>query len=121
MRPLASIAPHRLAPGLAEVPPELDDIQFCAWVATAEPGDCLHYHTGFLALDALIWPGSAAEPHVWTLRDLADAAMRAAEDDLVHLVQARLGPDRFAYLAIARKKPAAITAASLSARLLEAA
>ena len=30
---------------------------------------------------------------------------RAFEADLVHLVQVRLGPDRFAYLAIARTKP----------------
>ncbi|HHY48931.1 MAG TPA: hypothetical protein GYA10_04205, partial [Alphaproteobacteria bacterium] len=36
---------------------------------------------------------------------LADAAFRAFEAGLVHLAQLRLGPDRFAYLAIARGRP----------------
>ena len=47
-------------------------------------------------------------------------ATRAAEQDLVHLVQARIGPDQFAYIAIARRKPRQ-AGASLSVRLLEAA
>ena len=44
----------------------------------------------------------------------------AAEERLVHLVQARLGPDHFAYIAVARPKPGPAGAA-LSMRLLEAA
>ena len=39
------------------------------------------------------------------LRRLALRAYWAAEQRLVHLVQERLGPDLFAYLAIARPKP----------------
>jgi hypothetical protein len=51
---------------------------------------------------------------------VAAAALRAAEQDLVHLVQARIGPDQFAYIAVARRKPRKASA-SLSVRLLEAA
>lgn len=36
---------------------------------------------------------------------LASAAHRAFDAGLVHLVQVRLGPDRFAYIAIARTRP----------------
>jgi hypothetical protein len=46
---------------------------------------------------------------------LAICALRAAEQGRVHLVQERLGPDRFAYIAIARPKPTAAEA-SLSDR-----
>jgi hypothetical protein len=38
----------------------------------------------------------------------------------VHLVQARIGPDQFAYIAVARRKRRQ-AGASLSVRLLEAA
>jgi hypothetical protein len=54
------------------------------------------------------------------LRLVAAAALRAAEQDLVHLVQGRIGPDQFAYIAVARRKPRKASA-SLSVRLLEAA
>jgi hypothetical protein len=54
------------------------------------------------------------------LRLVASAALRAAEQDLVHLVQARIGPDQFAYIAVARRKPRK-AGTSLSVRLLEAA
>ncbi len=42
------------------------------------------------------------------LAALAGAAFRACEAGLVHLVQQRLGSDRFAYLAIARPKVPAL-------------
>ena len=54
------------------------------------------------------------------LRQVAAAALRAAEQNLVHLVQARIGPDHFAYIAVARPKPRS-SGAALSVRLLEAA
>ncbi|MCA8882121.1 MAG: hypothetical protein KDA73_19685 [Rhodobacteraceae bacterium] len=84
----------------------LTEIAFCSWVAQALPGDTLAYHRGFLALDRE--GGRLGEAETLRLRRLADRARWAAETGLVHLVQRRLGPERFVYLAIARrKKPAA--------------
>src|SRR5690606_1878518 len=31
--------------------PRLSDIELCAWIAQAEPGDFLEYHRGFLGID----------------------------------------------------------------------
>jgi hypothetical protein len=77
-------------------------IALLAWADTAEPGDAVVYHIGHLAIDApVLGPGS---PRIARegLRDLADAAWRLAALERVHLVQRRLGPDRFTYLAILR-------------------
>ena len=82
----------------------LTEIQFCAWVAQALPGDRLEYHRGHLAVDADkvtsdLDPNARAE-----LACLRDRAFWSETAGLVHLVQQRLEPDRFAYLAIARPK-----------------
>ncbi|MCO6361588.1 hypothetical protein GBO37_02715 [Paracoccus sp. 08] len=85
--------------------PPLDEVSFAAWIAQAAPGEALVYHRGFLAVDTI---GSGLKLGVKRqaeLRKLAAAALRAAESDLVHLVQARLGPDHFAYVAVARPRP----------------
>lgn len=86
-------------------PEARDEISFCAWVAQAEPGEILVYHHGFLAVDGTSLLSKLTLDQQQTLRDLAGAAWRAAEQGLVHLVQDRLGPDRFAYIAIARPRP----------------
>ncbi len=83
----------------------LSDIEFCAWIGQAMPGDRLEYHRGFLGIDTTAVISTLPEPERRRLADLASAAFRAFEAGLVHLVQIRLGPDRFAYLAIARTKP----------------
>lgn len=95
----------------------LTEIEFCAWVAQAVPGDRLEYHRGFLVLD--IFPMFARLPDQQRaeLARLGSRALWAAEQRLVHLVQERLGPDQFAYIAVARPKPKA-AAVSLSALLL---
>ena len=82
-----------------------DDIGFYAWVALADPGAAVSYHRGFLAVDtgAVMSPLTLSQQS--TLRAIADAAWRASEQRLVHLVQERLGPDLFEYRAIARPKP----------------
>ena len=100
--------------------PALDEIGLSAWIAQAEPGEPLIYHRGFLAVDTFGSASALSPEHRSALRRTADAALRAAEQDLVHLVQARIGPDQFAYIAIARRKPRQ-PGSSLSARLLEAA
>ncbi len=100
--------------------PVLDEVGLAAWIAQAAPGEALIYHRGFLAVDTI---GSGQKPgseRQAALRKLASAALRAAESDLVHLVQARLGPDHFAYIAVARPKPKA-PGVAFSRHLLKAA
>ena len=99
--------------------PRLTDVDLCAWIAQAEVGDALIYHRGFLVVDADKSVSTLPTDRRLAFRGVADAAFRAAEQGLVHLVQERLETDRFAYIAIARPKPKAATA-SLSALLLDA-
>jgi hypothetical protein len=80
----------------------LTEIQFCAWVAQAAAGDRLEYHRGFLVLDAFPGLSKLGDNERNELSLLANRAAWAEEQALVHLVQERLGPDRFSYLAIAR-------------------
>lgn len=91
----------------ARTPHPLSDIEFCAWIGQAMPGDQLEYHRGFLVIDTTAVISTLTEPDRRRLTALASAAHRAFEAGLVHLVQARLGLNRFAYLAIARTKPRA--------------
>ena len=84
----------------------LTEIQFCAWVAQAVPDDRLEYHRGYLAVDA-DKVTSNLDPNARTeLALLRDRAFWSEGQRLVHLVQERLGPNLFAYIAIARPKPA---------------
>ncbi|MFT3687750.1 hypothetical protein [Paenirhodobacter sp.] len=85
-------------------PRPLTDIEFCAWIGQAVPGDRLEYHRGFLGIDTTAMISTLPEPER-RLGALASAAYRAFDAALIHLVQIRVGPDRFAYLAIARTKP----------------
>lgn len=95
----------------------LCEIEFCAWVAQAMPGDRLEYHCGYLVLDTYPLFTALDDKARAELARLAGRAFWAAENGLVHLVQERLETDRFAYIAIARPKPKAASA-SLSALLL---
>lgn len=97
----------------------LSGIEFAAWVGAAVPGDRLEYHRGFLGLDVFPVLSKLPEPERMTLACLASRAWWAAEQRLVHLVQERLGPDHFAYIATARPKPKRAPV-SLSQLLLEA-
>jgi len=97
----------------------LSEIEFCAWVAQAVPGDRLEYHRGFLVLDTFPAISHLPDAQRVELAKLGSRAFWAAEQGLVHLVQKRLETDRFAYIAVARPKPKAATA-SLSALLLDA-
>ncbi|WP_371039494.1 hypothetical protein, partial [Rhodosalinus sp. FB01] len=73
---------------------------------------------GFLVLDIFPMLDRLADREREELARLGSRAFWAAEQGLVHLVQERVGPDRFAYIAAARPKPKH-AAASLSALLLE--
>jgi hypothetical protein len=98
--------------------PQLDEVALCAWVAHAEPGEALAYHQGSLAIDR----GPPGQPFMSTkalaLAKTSDMAMRLAERGFVHLVQRRLAPDQFLYLAIARPRGGAGNA-SLSSLMLK--
>lgn len=97
-------APSRLClPSDATGDTVLDDIGFWAWVAVATSGDHVVYHRGFLGVDVSDHGSPLTMTCRQRLRDVAAAALRAAEEKLVHLVQARL-EHNFAYIAIARPK-----------------
>ena len=98
----------------------LSEIEFCAWVAQAVPGDRLEYHRGFLVLDIFPVFSGLSDAARTKLSRLGSRAFWAAEQGLVHLVQERVGPDQFTYIAVARPKPRS-SGAALSVRLLEAA
>jgi hypothetical protein len=73
--------------------------RFWSWLARAEPGAALEYHRGLLVRDRS--PASElSEDERRTVAKIADAALTAAADGLVHLVQHRNGPFDFSYLAI---------------------
>jgi hypothetical protein len=103
--------------GAREATPKLSDVELYAWIAQAEAGARLEYHRGFLGIDVTPVISTLREPERRQLADLGRAALGAFEKGLVHLVQERAGPNRFAYIAVARPRPRA--AASLSALLLE--
>ena len=96
----------------------LTELEFCGWMGQAAPGDRLEYHRGYLVLDTYPLFSALDDKARGELARLAGRAFWAAEQGLVHLVQERESPDRFAYIAVARPKPKA-AAASLSALLLE--
>jgi hypothetical protein len=101
------VMPHAaFTPVMRAVRP-LTDVEFCAWIGQAAPGDWLEYHRGFLGIDTMAGMSTLPDKDRRRLTGLASAAFRAFEAGLVHLVQQRLGPDRFAYLAIARPRPQA--------------
>ena len=75
-----------------------------AWLASAEPGATVQYHVGFLAAD--IASDTQFDKRAKAeLIAVARLAWWAADNGLVHLVQRRLEPGRYAYLAIMRPAP----------------
>lgn len=82
----------------------LNEVELCAWIGQASPGDVLEYHRGFLALDKAPFANRLTEAERADLILMSRRALWAAEEGLVHLVQQRLGPDHYRYLAIARPK-----------------
>jgi len=92
----------RVATSLA---PRLDEIALCAWVAHAEPGDALVYHRGLLAIDRGPPGQPFLSPEARGVAKTGSMAMKLAELGFVHLMQRRLAPEQFLYLAIARPRP----------------
>lgn len=78
---------------------------FCDRLAAAASGDVITYYVGMLAHDC--WPMSLVhpEPRRVELRSIASRALQLSDAGRVHLLQRRVGPERFAYLAVARPQP----------------
>jgi hypothetical protein len=79
--------------------------EFGLWLASAETGTVLQYHDGFLALDTMVVGSRFSAAIRQELIDVAGHARWASDEGMVHLLQRRLGPGRFVYLAVMRKKP----------------
>jgi len=92
----------------------LTEAQFCAWIGQSAPGTTIQYHCGFLAIDTVRASSDLVEPDRKELVRVGRRAWWAAEKNLVHVVQRRLGPDCFAYLAVARARPKKLHATLLT-------
>ena len=97
-----------LRSGAGDVMPALEtgSGRFCFWLQTAPAGSVAEYHRGFLAIDAppnLALGTEADWNEICLVRHLA---FEAGQHRLVHLLQRRLGPSCFAYLAVRRGHPA---------------
>lgn len=97
----------------------LTEMDLAGWVGAAAPGDRLEYHRGHLAVDTVPMISKLPEADRAALKQTASRAWWASEQRLVHLVQERLGPDLFAYVAIARPRPKRADV-SLAALLVDA-
>jgi hypothetical protein len=85
--------------------------RFGSWLACYEPGAVLEYHRGYLIFDRS--PVSKlSENERRLVAKLADAALQAAAEGRVHLVQRRNGDFDFSYLAIKRSQPSAAAPAA---------
>ena len=98
-------ATTRLARQHSTVRPAITEIELCAWLAQADPDDVLEYYRGLLAVDRAPYGQPMSAKDRFALGLLGDRAMRLADHGFVHLLQRRLGPDNFSYLAIARPRP----------------
>ena len=70
----------------------IKEIDLCAWLGQAVPGDILEYHRGFLALDGTPQASRLDDKARRELVRVGQRAFWAAEQGLVHLVQRRIGP-----------------------------
>lgn len=85
--------------------PNTNEVTFCSWLAQAAPGDALEYHRGFLCLDRSGIESIRKTKKADALDQLADRAFDLAERGFIHLIQRRVAPETFSYIAIARPAP----------------
>ena len=74
---------------------------FAAWLRTAAPGDRAIYYLGQLTADRSVGSSPFTEKRRSIVDQLAKEVLAAAVADRVLLVQQRLGPQLFAYIAVA--------------------
>jgi hypothetical protein len=75
--------------------------EFAAWLRTAAPGDRAIYYLGQLTVDRSVGSSPFTEQRRSLVDHLANEVLAAAVADRVVLVQQRLGPRMFAYIAVA--------------------
>lgn len=81
------------------------ELLFCAWLADASGGERYEYHRGFLAKDVDAGPKRRlGDNERKQLERLSERVRWAADKGCVHLVQERLGPDCYSYIAVARAR-----------------
>ncbi len=85
--------------------PQIGEPEMLAWLLAASPGDRIAYWRGHLAIDLAVTASPLGDSERRRLRGLKVLALSMAETGLLHLVQQRLGPDDYLYLAIARPRP----------------
>jgi hypothetical protein len=79
----------------------LDENGFVDWLVTAEPGQALVYRRGLLALDVDPRALRMSAADRANLAALAQRLRDEADQGRLHLLQRRLGPERFDYIAVA--------------------
>ena len=77
----------------------------CDRYADAAPGTVIIYYMGLLARDRDAAASSLAPDARTELDRVAERAWAMAEQGLVHLLQRRVAPECFAYLAATRARP----------------
>jgi hypothetical protein len=88
-------------------PTVLTENALCDRLAEAQAGDVITYHVGMLARDRAPQTQVLSPDRCRDLGAVADRALKLAEAGWVHLVQRRMGEERFTYLAIVRPRPRA--------------
>jgi hypothetical protein len=85
-------------------PPDMvrSENELCDRLADAAPGEIIPYYVGMLAADRAPTSLTLTEVQRIELNALADRMMQLADVGWVHLMQRRIGPEQFAYLAIVR-------------------
>jgi hypothetical protein len=92
----ADIAPtQRPAPVLFT-----EEAALCDWIAHAVPGALMIYFRGYLACDRMPSQSPFGDKDRKRLVAVANRALRAAEDGLVHLIQRRHGPQDYSCIAV---------------------
>ena len=77
----------------------LNAARFWSWLARSEPGAVLEYHRGLLIVDRSS-VSELGEEECHLVAKLADAALQAAVEGRVHLLQRRNGAFDFSYVAV---------------------
>ncbi len=89
-----------------ELPPDIvhDANALSDFIADAVAGAIIGYHIGALARDRYRGLSQLPETQCRELGILADYALRLADAGWAHLVQRRLGEERFLYLLVVRPR-----------------
>jgi hypothetical protein len=85
-------------------PPPISEMMFLAWIAQAAAGEHIEYFRGHLCIDRAGYGRRMTLEERRELNSVSTRAMKLAEQGLIHLVQRRIGPGEFSYVAIARPR-----------------